>query len=85
MALDLDDAEGQALPRLPRTSDIVVHSLKPGSTEQRGLGYEDLQPHCLGLIYCALSAFGNIEPLSAPTRLRPADPGLRRHHVRQRP
>ncbi|MDB5857316.1 MAG: L-carnitine dehydratase/bile acid-inducible protein [Ramlibacter sp.] len=66
LALDLDHPEGQAvLRRLLRPNDIVVHSLKPGSAEQRGLGYEDLQPHCAGLIYCALSAFGNLGPLSA--------------------
>lgn len=66
LALDLDHPDGQALlRRLLRPNDIVVHSLKPGSAEQRGLGYEDLRPHCEGLIYCALSAFGNIGPLSA--------------------
>lgn len=65
LALDLDQPEGQALlRRLLRPNDIVVHSLKPGSAEQRGLGYGELQPHCPGLIYCALSAFGNIGPLS---------------------
>ena len=66
LALDLDHAAGQALlRRLLRPNDIVVHSLKPGSAEQRGLGYDDLLPHCAGLVYCALSAFGNIGPLSA--------------------
>lgn len=66
VALDLDDPKGQAaLRQLLRPDDIVVHSLKPGSAEQRGLGYDDLKPHCPGLIYCAISAFGNIGPLSA--------------------
>jgi crotonobetainyl-CoA:carnitine CoA-transferase CaiB-like acyl-CoA transferase len=65
LALDLDHPEGQAvLRRLLRPDDIVMHSLKPGSAEQRGLGYEDLQPLVPGLIYCALSAFGNLGPLS---------------------
>ncbi len=66
VGLDLDDPQGQAaLRELLRPNDIVVHSLKPGSAEQRGLGYDDLLPHCRGLIYCAISAFGNIGPLSA--------------------
>ncbi len=66
LALDLDHADGQALlRRLLRDNDILVHSLKPGSAEQRHLGYDDLLPQCPGLIYCALSAFGNIGPLSA--------------------
>ena len=65
LALDLDHPEGQALlRRLLRPDDILIHSLKPGSAEQRGLGYEDMAPRCAGLIYCALSAFGNIGPLS---------------------
>jgi crotonobetainyl-CoA:carnitine CoA-transferase CaiB-like acyl-CoA transferase len=66
VALDLDDSQGQAeLRRLLRPDDIVVHSLKPGSAERRGLGYDDLLPHCPGLIYCAISAFGNVGPLAA--------------------
>jgi crotonobetainyl-CoA:carnitine CoA-transferase CaiB-like acyl-CoA transferase len=66
VALDLDHPAGQALLRkLLRPGDIVIHSLKPGSAEQRGLGYDDLKPHCPGLIYCALSAFGNVGPLAA--------------------
>ena len=66
VALDLDDPRGQgALRQLLRPDDILVHSLKPGSAEQRGLGYDDLLPHCEGLIYCAISAFGNVGPLSA--------------------
>lgn len=66
LALDLDQPAGQALlRRLLQPGDIVIHSLKPGSAEQRGLGYDDLKPLCPGLIYCALSAFGNIGPLAA--------------------
>jgi len=65
VALDLDDPQGQAVLRqLLRPNDILVHSLKPGSAEQRGLGYDDLSPGCEGLIYCAISAFGNIGPLA---------------------
>lgn len=66
VALDLDDPKDQqALRQLLRADDIVVHSLKPGSAEQRGLGYDDLQLHAPGLIYCAISAFGNTGPLAA--------------------
>jgi crotonobetainyl-CoA:carnitine CoA-transferase CaiB-like acyl-CoA transferase len=66
IALDLDKPAGQALlRRLLLPNDILIHSLKPGSAEQRGLGYDDLKAQCPGLIYCALSGFGNIGPLSA--------------------
>ena len=66
LALDLDHAAGQALlRRMLRPNDIFIHSLKPGSAEQRGLGYDDLKIHCPGLVYCALSAFGNMGPMAA--------------------
>ena len=66
VALDLNDPQGQLeLRQLLRPDDILVHSLKPGSAERRGLGYDDLLPHCPGLIYCAISAFGNVGPLAA--------------------
>lgn len=65
LALDLNHVDGQALlRRMLRANDIVIHSLKPGSAEQRGLGYDDLKVHCPGLVYCALSAFGNIGPMA---------------------
>lgn len=66
IAIDLDHPDGQTvLKQLLRPQDVLIHSLKPGSAEQRGLGYDDLKPLCPGLIYCALSAFGNTGPLSA--------------------
>jgi crotonobetainyl-CoA:carnitine CoA-transferase CaiB-like acyl-CoA transferase len=65
LVLDLDHAEGQALlRRLLRPTDVLIHSLKPGSAEQRGLGYDDLAADRPGLIYCALSAFGTLGPLA---------------------
>jgi len=66
IAIDLDHAAGQRLlRRLLKPGDILIHSLKPGSAEQRGLGYDELKALCPDLIYCALSAFGNTGPLSA--------------------
>jgi crotonobetainyl-CoA:carnitine CoA-transferase CaiB-like acyl-CoA transferase len=77
LALDLDKPEGQAvLYRLLKPGSIIIHSLKPGSAEQRGLGYEDLLQHCPDLIYCALSAFGNVGPLA---RLPGYDPLIQAH------
>ncbi|MFZ2388265.1 MAG: CaiB/BaiF CoA-transferase family protein [Polaromonas sp.] len=66
LAIDLDSAVGQDLLRsLVRDGDIVIHSLKPGSAEQRRLGYDDLRPGRSGLIYCAISAYGNTGPLAS--------------------
>ena len=64
ICLDLDSPEGIAvLCRLTASADVVIHSLKPGSAESRGFGYEDLKIHKPDLIYCAISAFGEKGPL----------------------
>ena len=66
LCVDLDHAAGQALVReLAAKADVFIHSLKPGSAEQRGLGYADLSAANPALIYCAISAFGQTGPLSA--------------------
>jgi len=64
VCVDLDDPRGQAIVRrLARTADIFVHSMKPGSTESRGLGYDDLAPENAQLIYGTISGFGDTGPL----------------------
>lgn len=64
LCVNLDDPEGQrVIARLASSCDIVVHSMKPGSAESRGLGYEDLRRDHARLVYCAISAFGNVGPL----------------------
>ena len=66
VAIDLDSSDGQQLLRsMLRDNDVVVHSLKPGSAEQRGLGYDDLKDLKNGLIYCAISAYGNVGPMAS--------------------
>jgi len=64
VCIDLDQQAGQALVRqLLGTADVFVHSLKPGSAEARGLGEQTLRAAQPGLIYCAISAFGQVGPL----------------------
>ncbi len=61
---DLDHPRGQEIVRrLSRNADIFVHSMKPGSTESRGLGYEDLARENSRLIYASISGFGDFGPL----------------------
>ncbi len=65
LCIDLDRPDGVALlAELVAGADVVIHSLKPGSAEQRGFGYEHLKAHNPRLIYCAISAFGRVGPLS---------------------
>lgn len=64
ICIDLDSAEGIAvLRKLTASADVVIHSLKPGSAESRGFGYEDLKACRPDLIYCAISAFGETGPM----------------------
>jgi crotonobetainyl-CoA:carnitine CoA-transferase CaiB-like acyl-CoA transferase len=61
---DLDDPRGQEIVRrLSRTADVFVHSMKPGSTESRGLGYDDLAQENPRLIYASISGFGDVGPM----------------------
>jgi crotonobetainyl-CoA:carnitine CoA-transferase CaiB-like acyl-CoA transferase len=61
---DLDHPRGQEIVRrLARTADVFVHSMKPGSTESRGLGYDDLAKENPGLIYASISGFGDVGPM----------------------
>lgn len=64
ICVDLDSPDGRdALRKLIAASDVVIHSMKPGSAEARGLGFEDLRAGNPRLIYCAISAFGSVGPL----------------------
>lgn len=64
VCVDLDAPDGQALvARLVAEADVFIHSMKPGSAESRGLGFEDLKKANPRLIYCAISAFGQTGPM----------------------
>ncbi|HEX3409827.1 MAG TPA: CoA transferase, partial [Candidatus Binataceae bacterium] len=64
ICVDLDHPRGREIVRrLSRTADVFAHSMKPGSTESRGLGYEDLAGENPRLIYASISAFGDIGPM----------------------
>jgi len=66
VCIDLDSAAGQQLvARLAAGADVLVHSLKPGSAEARGLGDEHLRPANPRLVYCAISAFWEVGPMRA--------------------
>ena len=63
IGIDIDHPAGQdAIRALAASCDIVVHSMKPGSLEKRGLGYEVLSALNSQLIFCELSAFGQSGP-----------------------
>jgi len=61
---NLDDPRGREIVhRLARRADILVHSMKPGSAEARGLGYDELRSDNPRLIYASISGFGDNGPM----------------------
>ena len=61
VCIDLNSPKGQEIVQeLCKTADIFIHSLKPGSEESRGLGYEQLSAINPSLIYASISAFGDV-------------------------
>lgn len=64
ITLDLKKESAKAVfRRLVRTADVVVENFRPGVMDRLGLGYADLRQENPGLIYCAISGFGQTGPL----------------------
>jgi crotonobetainyl-CoA:carnitine CoA-transferase CaiB-like acyl-CoA transferase len=53
----------EAFFRLVATSDVVVENFRPGVMERLGLGYDRLKAIKPGIVYCAISGFGQDGPL----------------------
>lgn len=63
VTLDLEHEQGQDLfRRLARSADIIVEDTSPGTMAARGLAYEDLTAENPGLIFVAISPFGQTGP-----------------------
>jgi CoA:oxalate CoA-transferase len=66
ITLDLDQPRGQALfCQLATRADVLVHNLRTGSAEKRGIGYAQLSQINPALIYCAITAYGGNGPRAA--------------------
>jgi crotonobetainyl-CoA:carnitine CoA-transferase CaiB-like acyl-CoA transferase len=69
MTLELRHPRGREIfLRLIKNTDVVVEAFRPGTMERMKIGYDVLKEENPGLIYCALTAFGQ----QGPYRLRPA-------------
>jgi alpha-methylacyl-CoA racemase len=67
ITVNLKSAEGREIfLRMVRMADVVLESFRPGVLERLGLGYEQLKEVNPGLIYCAISGYGQ----DGPYRLR---------------
>ncbi|SEK81607.1 Crotonobetainyl-CoA:carnitine CoA-transferase CaiB [Colwellia chukchiensis] len=67
--LNLKSAEGKAaFFKLCQSVDVMVEAFRPGVVDRLGIGYEDVKAVNPGIIYCAISAYGQ----TGPKRLSPA-------------
>lgn len=63
ITLDLKSEEGkQHFLELIDKTDIVVESFRPGVMERLGIGYETLKERNPGIIYCAITGYGQTGP-----------------------
>jgi crotonobetainyl-CoA:carnitine CoA-transferase CaiB-like acyl-CoA transferase len=63
VALDLKQpGAADVIKRLAQTYDIVLEQFRPGVMDRLGIGYEALKGVNPGLIYCAISGYGQTGP-----------------------
>jgi alpha-methylacyl-CoA racemase len=61
--LDLkSDGGREALLALVRESDVVLESFRPGVLDRLGVGYERMREENPGIVYCAISGYGQTGP-----------------------
>lgn len=73
IVIDLKQAEGaEVILRLAQQCDVALESFRPGVADRLGIGYEAMRARNPGIIYAAISAFGQ----SGPWRDRPGVDGV---------
>lgn len=65
ITLNLKSEGGRAvMMRLVASADVLVENFRPGVMDRLGLGYDRLKEAAPGLVYCAVSGFGQDGPLA---------------------
>jgi crotonobetainyl-CoA:carnitine CoA-transferase CaiB-like acyl-CoA transferase len=63
VSIDLKQDAGKAVfRRLARTADVLLESFRPGVMDRLGLGWDALRQEHPGLVYCAISGYGQDGP-----------------------
>lgn len=61
--VNLKSDEGkQVMLRLAREADVLLESFRPGVLDRLGVGYDRLQQENPGLVYCAITGYGQDGP-----------------------
>jgi alpha-methylacyl-CoA racemase len=61
--IDLKNEAGrEVLLRLVRDHDVVLESFRPGVLDRLGVGYERMREENPGIVYCAISGYGQTGP-----------------------
>ncbi len=61
--IDLKQEAGrEVLLRLVRDCDVVLESFRPGVLDRLGVGYERMRDENPGLVYCAITGYGQTGP-----------------------
>jgi alpha-methylacyl-CoA racemase len=64
--LNLKEEGGrEVLLKLARENDVLLESFRPGVMNRLGVGYERLRAENPGLVYCAISGYGQDGPMTA--------------------
>jgi formyl-CoA transferase len=73
ITLNIQTPEGQdILRRLAATADVLVENFRPGTLDKLGLGYDALRQANPGLVYAAVSGFGQLPEYAGPYSRWPA-------------
>lgn len=65
ITIDISTDEGKALvKRMAETADVVLENFRPGVMDRQGIGYEALSALNPRLVYCSITAFGTVGPMS---------------------
>jgi crotonobetainyl-CoA:carnitine CoA-transferase CaiB-like acyl-CoA transferase len=60
-----EEAGREVLLRLVREHDVLLESFRPGVMDRLGVGYERLREENPGLVYCAITGYGQDGPYTA--------------------
>ncbi len=64
MTLNLKTAEGRSIfYRLAQMADVVLEGFRPGVVQRLGVDYETIRGFNPGIVYCAVSGYGQTGPL----------------------